>query len=258
MNSTTSSSERELAVALEDLGLRGMAATIERVLTTALKQRLSPVQLLEELIRLELQDRLRRSLERRESRAKIGAFKPMADFDWNWLKELNRALLERVLGLGFLEEGANVILLGPHGLGKTMLLKNIAHNAVLQGHSVLYTTAAKMLTELSSIDSPSKLEQRIRHYTSRVRLLCLDELGYLSYDSRAADLLFEVVTRRYEAARPIALTTNLAFADWTQVFPHATCTVALVDRLTHRADIIKLEGTSWRLKEAQERRSRQT
>ena len=85
----------------------------------------------------------------------------------------------------------------------------------------------------------------------------MDELGYLSYDSRAADLLFEIVTRRYDAHKAIALTTNLAFKDWTTVFPHATFTLALVDRLTHRADIIKIAGDSWRRKEAQERQERQ-
>lgn len=112
-----------------------------------------------------------------------------------------------------------------------------------------------MLGELAAIDSPSKLERRIRHYAG-IRLLCVDELGYLAYDNRAADILFEIVTRRYDAYKPIALTTNLAFKDWTTVFPHATCTIALVDRLTHRADIIKLEGQSRRRKEAQERQAR--
>lgn len=156
------------------------------------------------------------------------------------------------MNLHFVDEGANLIIVGAHGLGKTMLLKNVAHSAVLKGHTVLFVTAAKMLGELSAIDSPSKLRHRLNYY-ARMRLLCVDELGYLSYDSRAADLLFDIVTRRYQRGRSIGLTTNLAFKDWTTVFPHATCTVALVDRLTHRADIIKVEGQSWRRKEAQER-----
>ena len=180
----------------------------------------------------------------------------MSEYDWNWPDDIDRELVERALKMRFVEEGANLVIVGAHGLGKTMLLKNLAHQAVLSGHSVLFVTAAKMLGELSAIDSPSKLERRLKHY-SGVRFLCVDEVGYLSYDSRAADLLFEIVTRRYESAKSMALTTNLAFADWDTVFPHATCTIALVDRLTHRADILKIEGSSWRRKESQEWRQRE-
>ncbi len=136
-----------------------------------------------------------------------------------------------------------------------MILKNVAHQAVLAGHTVLFTTAQKMLSELGSIDSPSRLERAIRHWAS-IRLLCVDEVGYLSYDGRGADLFFEIVNRRYHAQKSIALTTNLAFKDWGQVFPNATCTVALVDRLCHRADILKVEGDSWRRKEAGERQQK--
>ena len=100
------------------------------------------------------------------------------------------------------------------------------------------------------------LDRRFKHYASRT-ILSIDELGYLAYDNRAADLLFEVVSRRHRAGKPILMSTNLAFKEWPSVFPHATCTVALVDRLTHRADIIKLEGESWRRKEARERRGKE-
>ena len=245
----------DLGSRLVSVGLRGLAESVDDFLAHATKERLSAVQMIEELVRVEYIDRARRSLQRRQARAKIGVFKPMADFDWNWPSHIDRPMVERALQLHFVGEGVNLIVVGAHGLGKTMLLKNIAHLAVLEGHTVLCVTAARMLGELASIDSPSKLESRIKHY-ARMRVLCLDELGYLSYDSRAADLLFEIVTRRYEARRPIVLSTNLAFKDWTTIFPHATCTIALVDRLTHRADIIKLEGESWRRKEARARQQR--
>jgi DNA replication protein DnaC len=176
----------------------------------------------------------------------------MDEFDWSWPTKLDRDRLETALKLRFIDEGANLVIVGAHGLGKTMILKNIAHQAILAGHTVVVTTAAKMLGELASIDSPSKLESRLKYF-AHIRLLCVDEVGYLSYDSRAADLFFEIVTRRYEARKPVVLTTNLAFRDWATVFPHATCTIALVDRLTHRADVLKIEGESWRRKEAKER-----
>lgn len=238
---------------LTDLGIRGVAESLDDFIARAKKSKWKPEQLLEEIVRLERDDRARRSLERRHSRSRIGSFKPMSDYDWSWPDGLDRAAVERALSLRFVDDGANLVIVGAHGLGKTMLLKNLAHQAVLAGHGVLFVTAAKMLGELAGIDSPSKLERRLKHY-SNVRFLCVDEVGYLSYDSRAADLLFEVITRRYQASRSIALTTNLPFSQWDTVFPHATCTIALVDRLMHRADIIKIEGSSWRRKESLERR----
>jgi DNA replication protein DnaC len=245
----------ETTNALTDLGLRGLAEGLDDFLARATTERLSPVQIVEALVVLETDDRARRSLLRRQSRAKIGSFKPICDFDFAWPKAIDRDAVERALKLRFVDEGANLIIAGAHGLGKTMILKNVAHQAVLSGHAVLFTTAQKMLGKLSSIDSPTKLERMLRHFSS-IKLLCIDEVGYLSYDSRAADLLFEVVNRRYEAKKSVALTTNLAFKDWTTVFPNATCTVALVDRLCHRADILKVEGDSWRKKEAMERQER--
>lgn len=247
----------ETTQALTALGLRGLAEGLDDFLARATTDRLSPLQLVEALVALECADRAQRSLLRRQSRSKIGSFKPMIDFDWAWPRSIDRDGVERALKLGFVDEGASLIVAGAHGLGKTMILKNVAHQAVLGGHTVLFTTAQKMLGELAGIDSPTKLERRIRHFSS-IKLLCIDEVGYLSYDSRAADLLFEVVNRRYEANKSVALTTNLAFKDWTTVFPNATCTVALVDRLCHRADILKIEGDSWRKKEATERQERRT
>jgi len=250
MNSLTANPE--LCDALVELGMHGLAGQLDDFLARAIKSRHTATEQLEELVRIERRERSRRGLERRMKQARIGSFKPMADFDWNWPKKLNRPLMERVLALGFMNDGANVLLLGPHGVGKTMALKNAAYNAVIAGHSVLFVTAAKMLNDLSAQDSARTLERRIKHYCSR-SVLCIDELGYLSYDNRAADLLFEVVSRRHELRRPILMSSNLAFSDWPTVFPNATCTVALVDRLTHRADIVKVEGSSWRRKESKER-----
>ena len=160
-----------------------------------------------------------------------------------------------MFSLAFLEEAANVVLIGANGLGKTMLLKNLAYHAVLKGCSARFTLASDMLHDLAAQDSTTALARRLRRYTSPT-ILAIDEVGYLSYDARYADLLFEVVTRRYELRRPIALTTNKVFGEWNQVFPNAACVVTLVDRLVHRAEIVALEGKSYRLKEAQERSAR--
>jgi DNA replication protein DnaC len=146
------------------------------------------------------------------------------------------------------------VLIGANGLGKTMLLKNLAHQAVLQGHTARFTLASDMLHDLAAQDSTAALARRLRRYTSPT-LLAIDEVGYLSYDARYADLLFEGVTRRYQT-RPILLTTNKVFGEWNPVFPNAACVVTLIDRLMHRAEIVALEGESYRLKEAKERAQR--
>lgn len=245
----------ELCEALQALGLRALAADLDGFVSTIGQPRTDVLEVLDRVVRTEREDRDRRSLERRQARSRIGGFKPMDEFDWSWPKSIDRDGIETALKLRFFDDDANIVVVGAHGLGKTMIVKNIAHQAILSGRTVVFTTAARMLGELSGIDSPSKLETRLKHF-AQVRLLCVDEVGYLSYDHRAADLFFEVVTRRYEARKPMIVTTNLAFRDWTTVFPQATCTIALVDRLTHRADVFKIEGKSWRRKEARERGNR--
>ncbi len=205
---------------------------------------------LEPLIRWEEEERARRGLQRRLSAARLGRFKPLADFDWNWPKQCDRQAVEELMQLGFLEETANAVLVGPNGVGKSTIARNIAHQAVLAGHSVLFTNAAAMLNELAAQDGDNALRRRLALY-ARPRLLVIDEIGYLSYSNRHADLLFEIVSRRYEEKSTL-VTTNKPFAEWNQVFPNASCVVSLVDRLVHHAEIIPIEGESYRLKEAKE------
>ena len=173
----------------------------------------------------------------------------MADFDWHWPKKIDREAIERALTLEFLKEGRNFILLGSNGLGKTMISKNIAHAAVLAGYSVLFRTAAELIEDLQ-VDSPELRRRKLTHY-ARPQLVCVDEVGYLSYDNHAADLLYEVVNRRYEQ-KSLIVTTNRGFKEWNQVFPNATCIATLLDRLTHHADVTKIEGDSYRKKESEQ------
>ena len=253
---TTTTNASDLASLLTKVGLSAVGASLDDFLARATKGRWSPAQILEEIARLEQIEKTRRSLQGRLQRARIGRFKPLADFDWNWPKKVERDLLERALTLEFIREGRNLVLLGSNGLGKTMIAKNVAHQAVLAGFSVLFTTAAEIIEDLRS-RSPETLRRRVGRYT-RPHLLVIDEVGYLAYDSHAADLLYKVIDRRYErpgareaSSRSILITTNLAFRDWNTVFPNATSIATLLDKLTHHADVSLIEGLSYRVHESQ-------
>jgi len=234
---------------LRRLGLLRTAEDLNDIIARATRLRWSPTVLLEHIVTAELEERRRRSIERRLTAARLGRFKPIADWDWAWPTALDRPALERVLALDFLDRAENVLLVGAQGLGKTMLAKNIVHQVVLAGHSARFITASDLLLDLNGQETARALERRLRHY-ARPTLLAIDEIGYLAYDAHAADLLFQVVSRRYEH-RSLLMTTNLAFKHWDTIFPNASCAVALIDRLTHHAEIVVIEGDSYRKREAE-------
>jgi DNA replication protein DnaC len=204
-----------------------------------------------QLLGWEAAERHRRSLERRLRAAHIGAFKSLADFDWAWPTQCDRAVVEELMTLAFLQDASNVVLVGPNGVGKTMCACNLGYQAVLAGRTALFITAAQLLGELTSLDSDSALRRRLKHYAAP-DLLMIDEVGYLSYSNRHADLLFELISRRYQHKSTV-VTTNQPFAEWGEVFPNAACVVSLIDRLMHRAEVVRIEGKSYRQKEADER-----
>jgi DNA replication protein DnaC len=203
------------------------------------------------LLQWEEDERTHRSLQRRIRDAKLGHFKTLADFDWAWPKRIERGAVEELMSLTFLADATNVVFVGPNGVGKSTLARNLANQALIAGHTVLFRSASEMLGELAALDSDSALRRRLHHYAAP-DILVIDEVGYLSYTNRHADLLFDLISRRYEA-RSTIVTTNKPFAEWSEVFPNAACVVSLVDRLVHRAEVISIEGESYRLKEARER-----
>jgi DNA replication protein DnaC len=239
---------------LRQLGLVHTAAELNDFVARATQQRWSPVVQLERLAQAEREARLRHRVERRLRDARLGRFKPMADWEWAWPAAMHRPTVERVLTLDFLAQRENVIVVAPHGLGKTMLAKNLVHEAILAGHSARFLTAADLILDLTRQETARALQLRLRHYLQPT-LLAIDEVGYLAYDAHAADLLFQVVSRRYEQ-KSIVITTNLPFKQWDTVFPNAACAVALIDRLTHHAEIISIEGQSYRKREAEQAQKR--
>jgi DNA replication protein DnaC len=206
---------------------------------------------LPQVLEMERDERALRSHQYRLRNAKIGAFKARADFDWKHLKKVDRAQIDELFTLDFIGEGTNVVFIGPNGVGKTMLARNLAYEAVIRGVSTRYISASDMLASLGGL-SGSFLTQRLKRYVSP-SLLVIDELGYLSYDAYLADLLYEVLSRRYDTEASTVITTNKPFAEWNQTFEGAACVATMVDRLCHRVEIVQLQGDSYRASEAKAR-----
>lgn len=200
---------------------------------------------LEDLIAGEAALRHDRGVARRIAAARFPVLKTMTTWDWNWPKKLNRMQIEHLLRLDFLDAHENVIFAGPTGVGKTHLAVALCHAACLAGKSVLFTAAIDVVNRLSAAESARQLHREMRRYLTP-NLLALDELGYLPLDKRGAELLFQVISKRYEAGS-ILITTNIAFKDWPQIFAgDATMTSALLDRLLHHAQPVLIEGDSYR------------
>ncbi|MBK1736290.1 hypothetical protein CKO15_13680 [Halorhodospira abdelmalekii] len=180
----------------------------------------------------------------------------MSEFDWAWPTACDRELVDSLMRLEFIAEHNNVAILGSNGVGKTMIARNLAYQAVIAGHTALFVTASGLLADLAAQQSDLLLQRRLGRYT-RPQLLLIDEVGYLSYSTRYADLLFELISRRYEKSSTI-ITTNRPFSEWSEVFPNAACVVSLVDRLLHHSEVLTIDGDSYRLKEAKERSATRT
>jgi DNA replication protein DnaC len=232
----------ELIAKAKRLGFHGMVAHWEDY---------SAQPWMQKLLELEEEERGLRSFARRIRDAKIGQFKPLADYDWTWPKRIDRELVEELFTFKFLTQTANVVFMAPNGLGKTMLAQNLAYQALLAGHDAKFVKASKLLDELSECDGAHARRRCLRKYCS-VDLLCVDEVGYMRYGDHHADLLYEVISERYQNLSTI-VTTNKPFKEWGEVFPNAACVVTLVDQLMHKAEVVVIEGDSYRQKEAKER-----
>ena len=245
----------DVADLLRSLGVRVSREAILALLAHATTSRLSPVQTFEELGAVARRERDQRNLAARTKAATLGSFKPLDRFDWNHPRSIDRELYEQQHAtLDFVRRGENILLRGQAGVGKTTLAQHLGLRALEKGLTVRCCSLPSALADLMRQESLPATERRLRRYVAP-DLLILDELGYVPADSRAADLLFHIVSRRHER-RSIVITTNLAYKQWTTVFQDATCLAALVDRFAQHCHTIDIDADSWRNKEALERHER--
>lgn len=243
-------SERvDLVERLRGIGMRASRESIDAWLTLATKSKASPAQLVEQLCELERREREARNLARRVKAAALGAPKPLDRFDWNHPRSVDRELYDQLHeSLEFVRRGENVLLRGQAGVGKTTLAQNLGNRALEKGFTVRFCTLAAALADLLRQESIQATDRRLRRYIAP-DLLILDELGYVPCDTRAADLLFQIVSRRHES-KSIVISTNLAFKQWNTVFQDASCLGALVDRFAQHCHTLDVDADSWRHKEA--------
>ena len=245
----TTTPNPSLAAQLQQIGLRALPGQLDDFLAHAAKARWSPHQILEQLAQAEINERARRSLERRLRLSGIKKFKPMADFEWSWPTKIERDVIDRALTLDFLPEARNLILVGRNGLGKTMIAQNICHAAVLAGHSVLFRSAAALLDELQR-QSPEGRRRKLRTYANvGLSVHRRSRLSVLRRQGRRLALRSRQPALRTQVRDP---DDQQSFKDWNEVFPNATCIVTLLDRLLHHADVTVIEGDSYRVRESEQ------
>ena len=214
----------------------------------AAQARWSHAEFLRRLIEAETLDRQTRAHERRIQAARFPVRKTLDQFKWDWPKQLNEAQVRHLFELRFVAERTNAVFCGGVGLGKTHLATALGYAACQAGHTVLFTTAVDAINALVTAQALHRLQAELKRYVSPA-LLILDEVGYLPLDKAGADLLFQIVSQRYERGALI-VTTNKAYKHWPAIFNNdAGITAAILDRLLHRADTVVLEGKSYRMKD---------
>ena len=203
------------------------------------------------ILEIEELERHRRLLTSRMAATRIRDFEPVTGFDWNWPTKIDKNLIKELLNFEFIKQKTNVVFLGSSGLGKTMLAQNLVHEAARKGYSAVFIEAVDLLSQLLSEDSRTGLDRLLKKF-AKPDLLAIDEVGYLSYDSRHGDLLLRVIHMRHKSGSTV-ITTNRPFSEWIEMFPNAASVTALVDRLTENCEVVQIEGKSYRGKRSLER-----
>lgn len=237
----------ELTAACKDLGLTLLAQSVAALLDTARHQQLPHEVFLLRALNAERSGRAERARDRRVRAARLPAHKTLDTFDFSFQPTLAEPLLRQLSCLTFVQTATNVVFLGPPGVGKTHLATALAVQALEAGHSVVFTTLSQLAEGLESGAQFQSWQQRLRRYV-QPHVLLIDEIGYTRLTPAQAHALFELVNARYEKGA-ILLTSNTSFAEWGSLLGNDVLASALLDRLLHHAEVISINGPSYRMKE---------
>jgi DNA replication protein DnaC len=232
---------------LSYLKLPFIRENFETIAKTAARKQWDHIQYLSELVEQESNLRRDRSIQRRIKMARFPVIKTMDQFDWSWPKKINQAQVKNLFRLKCIEEKSNIILIGSVGVGKTHIATALGYEACLKNNTVLFTSAIDAVNNLIAAQHTGQLKQELKKYL-KPSLLIMDELGYLPIDKTGADLLFQIISERYERGS-IIITTNRVFKEWPEIFNNdSTLTSALLDRLLHHTEAVLIEGDSYRMR----------
>ena len=244
-------SKNDLTKELFYLKLPYIRENHETVSQLAARKQWTHIHYLSELVKQESNLRRDRTIQRRIRMARFPVIKTLDQFNWSWPRKINRAQVQNLFHLKFIEDKSNVIFIGGVGVGKTHLASALGYQACLKGNTVLFVSAIDIINNLVAAQHAGRLKQELKKYLKPV-LIIIDELGYLPIDKNGADLLFQIISARYERGSVI-ITTNRVFKDWPKIFNNdSTLTSALLDRLLHHTEAVVIEGKSYRMKEVKE------
>jgi DNA replication protein DnaC len=219
----------------------------EAIAKTAARKQWDHIQYLSELAEQESNLRRDRCIQRRIKMARFPVIKTMDQFYWSWPKKINQAQVKNLFRIKCIEEKSNIILIGSVGVGKTHIATALGYQACLKNNTVLFTSAIDAVNNLIAAQHTGQLKPELKKYL-KPSLLIMDELGYLPIDKNGADLLFQIISERYERGS-IIITTNRVFKDWPEIFNNdSTLTSALLDRLLHHTEAVLIEGDSYRMR----------
>lgn len=235
----------QTAAMLRTLHLRSIEQHYEQMSQEAARERITHVEYLNRLLLLETSARYERSVLRRIRAAKLPVVKTLEQFEWSWPAKINRELVLELFRLKFIDQSRNAVFIGGVGLGKTHLALALAHSACMQNIKTLFAPAVEIVNNLAAAQHARTLPKALSDYL-KPQLLVIDELGYLPMDKCGADLLFQVISARYERKSTV-ITANTVYKKWAHIFNNdATLTSAILDRLLHHCETIVIEGKSYR------------
>jgi len=246
----------QLVSTLKQLKLSGLSRTLDLRLQEAAASRLTHLEFLEVLFQDEIHQREEKRIETRTRAAEFKTLKTLEDFDWRFNDTISRKDIYELATCNFIRKGTDVLLIGPPGVGKTHLAQAIGYEAIKQGFTVRYRSIFDLVADFLSEEALAKRDKTLRQYL-KPDLLIIDDMGLKQLPKHAGEYLFEVIMRRYET-RSTIMTSNRPTEDWGKLLQDVPTASAILDRFLHHAQLIAINGKSYRLKDAAANRQKQT